>query len=490
MVKTKNRRRNRFRPQVEVLEERELLATYIWTGQLSGDWHSAPNWSADGAPAQTPPGASDDVWIDLHDGGLFGRPDPYITNSTSVRTMHSMNGATSPENKPRIYFKTQGASLTMTAGVSTWDGQILPWYYIGGTRTYGVLNITGRTTLNFVGGRIEVDSISITGSEPIFGANFNVMRAASYLWTRLINVGDESNAAFMRIGGISVHTALTQNVQFSGHVTVERLANLNFGYTSGSNSYGLAFIPDVPDDDLPPAPFAGIAVAGGTLTVSTDQAGTNYFYSEPQIAVGMTTGLIELNPNAQFEIGPPENMATGSNHWLVNYGGIVLLHEGSLLRLSADGYRQESGTFKVIGNGTSYVSFMNPINGRMSIRTGFVTIGADGDWARLDVLNGSVYFEDTSAGTPTKELQVYVNGANPGQSSRLNVVNGILELGHSPETWFRVVTTGGVPPGGSLYTVLSTSNGAIMGAFDENLIFWNDVPYTFTQTGSSITLTK
>jgi hypothetical protein len=49
-----------WRPFVEVLEPRRLLAAISWVSTTSGSWDVASNWSTDAVP-----GAGDDVVIDV-----------------------------------------------------------------------------------------------------------------------------------------------------------------------------------------------------------------------------------------------------------------------------------------------------------------------------------------------------------------------------------------------------------------------------------------
>src|SRR5713101_6679806 len=59
--------RRRFRPAVEVLEGRLLLATFVWVGNNMGEtqwWSNKDDWQVGGVKATSPPGTADDVVLD------------------------------------------------------------------------------------------------------------------------------------------------------------------------------------------------------------------------------------------------------------------------------------------------------------------------------------------------------------------------------------------------------------------------------------------
>src|SRR5208337_1959992 len=55
-----------LRPQCEVMENRTLLATMIWTNSAGGDWDVASNWVNSANPSdQHVPTSSDDAQINI-----------------------------------------------------------------------------------------------------------------------------------------------------------------------------------------------------------------------------------------------------------------------------------------------------------------------------------------------------------------------------------------------------------------------------------------
>jgi hypothetical protein len=67
------RKKNSFRPAIEVLERREVPASYIWTGVAGGVWNDPTQWNY--GAMSTPPGHTDDV---VFDGGYSNQNCDYL----------------------------------------------------------------------------------------------------------------------------------------------------------------------------------------------------------------------------------------------------------------------------------------------------------------------------------------------------------------------------------------------------------------------------
>jgi RHS repeat-associated protein len=115
----------RFRPRLEVLEDRTLLSTVSWSNPLGGDWNVASNWSAGRLP-----GATDDVVINTAVSGP-------ITYSTGTSTIHSLADTTAS-------LIISGGSLSLTATSSDAKDFTVSGGTLAGS---GNLTVTGMTTL-------------------------------------------------------------------------------------------------------------------------------------------------------------------------------------------------------------------------------------------------------------------------------------------------------------------------------------------------------
>src|SRR5262249_40773698 len=79
----------RFRPSVQVLEDRILPATIRWTGGLTSDWHGPlTNWTVGGTGEHRLPISSDDVIIDLN-GATVSHSS---IDSDTVNSLTTSNG--------------------------------------------------------------------------------------------------------------------------------------------------------------------------------------------------------------------------------------------------------------------------------------------------------------------------------------------------------------------------------------------------------------
>src|SRR5262249_18378344 len=75
---------NRFRPRIEVLEERSTPAVVNWTNPAGGTWETPGNWSSGSLP-----GPADDVVIGTLNSGAV------ITHASDVTTIHSLSSTIS-----------------------------------------------------------------------------------------------------------------------------------------------------------------------------------------------------------------------------------------------------------------------------------------------------------------------------------------------------------------------------------------------------------
>jgi len=91
----------RFRPRLEALEDRTLLAASItWTSTVSGDWSNAANWT-DSSSVHRLPKSTDDV--------LINQPGVTVTHSTGTDAVHSLTANDA--------FVLSGGTLTVAAAL-------------------------------------------------------------------------------------------------------------------------------------------------------------------------------------------------------------------------------------------------------------------------------------------------------------------------------------------------------------------------------------
>ena len=139
--KTRTVRRRSFRPHAELMEDRTLLATMIWTNAAGGDWDTASNWVNAADPSdQHVPTACDDAAIDLPDITItHDSPDADAVNCLKITaadtTLDIANGSLALAVNSSIAgnLTIQNADLS-TAGTLTVGGATT---WIGGTISGG-----------------------------------------------------------------------------------------------------------------------------------------------------------------------------------------------------------------------------------------------------------------------------------------------------------------------------------------------------------------
>ena len=112
-------KRTGYRPRVESLEDRTLLATIRWINPAGGSWHEAGNWDLGRVP-----GTGDDVVIDAP--GKYAVD--YSASFTSVQSLTS----------ERAVFLTGGRLTVLNEVRATGSLQIQGGWLVGGTIVAGV----------------------------------------------------------------------------------------------------------------------------------------------------------------------------------------------------------------------------------------------------------------------------------------------------------------------------------------------------------------
>jgi T5SS/PEP-CTERM-associated repeat protein len=122
--------------QVQGLEERAMLAAYVWNGNLDSNWATAGNWAVDGNPAATQPNANDDAEFSKAGGYqvlIAGNP----SNQYTVGQLN-VTGASSPT------FDLRGQTLTIgNPGFAVDGASTEPQVTVKDTKGNGLLATDG-----------------------------------------------------------------------------------------------------------------------------------------------------------------------------------------------------------------------------------------------------------------------------------------------------------------------------------------------------------
>ncbi len=179
------RRKSRrgFRPAVNRLEERTLLAKVTWIDPASGDWDTASNWSTGAVP-----GPSDDVviatsGITVTHSGSDGDAIGSLTISASDATLSLSNGSLAITVSSSI-----SGGLTISGGTLSTSATLT----IGGATNWGAGTITGHGTVICDGGLtlLGTGDSGHPAIEDLDGATLDNAAAASTTDGSLLSLND------------------------------------------------------------------------------------------------------------------------------------------------------------------------------------------------------------------------------------------------------------------------------------------------------------
>jgi fibronectin-binding autotransporter adhesin len=222
------RRRSKYRPALECVEDRTLLSSVSWIGG-SGDWDTASHWSTGVVP-----GPGDDVTIDVSSG---------ITVTHSLADTDSINNLTvsaadtlsiSAGSLSITAASTIGGRLDLTGGTLTGTGTIT----VAGAMTWSNATISGDSTLNAKGG------LTISGAstnELLDARTLNIGGTATWSGTNNITLSDQ---ATVNIESGVTFTAKNNQSILNGTGTGSRVDNAGTfakWATSGTTTIGLPF---------------------------------------------------------------------------------------------------------------------------------------------------------------------------------------------------------------------------------------------------------
>ena len=234
---TSKRRRPRVRPTspaMEILEDRQLLATVYWISSTSGDWNTKADWSSGNVP-----GPSDDAVINVTGA------TPTVTISTGNQSVHSI-AASDP-------LSITGGSLTVASNSTISDG----------------LSMTGGT-LEANGSGISLD---VTGTATVAGANLYAEGGANLTITGMTSYQQPDNYGTDLLASGSGSVLSLPNVQSIsfpngyGYTYVQALSGGDLELPALTQSIGdVVFQANSPASVLDLADLA--TVNGGTIDYS------------------------------------------------------------------------------------------------------------------------------------------------------------------------------------------------------------------------------
>ena len=509
-MKTKKKpNRKRFRPVLEQLERRELLAICIWTGLAgdAGNWNNSANWTGGLIP-----GPADDVIIPGVD--TPAQAPPTVNVNATVRSL-STGPLTETSNVLQVTIEN-GVTLTVEGGTSYWgDGSdfgVGQYNAIRDILNGGTLHIK-EGTFNFADGWIDVGQLTVDGG--IFNMTGTALRVGAYQlipgasdpwqgkdvdvindgrvdyrignWNvdtievyqsgffRVLEQGSYINADAFRIGKDNTPGVL----EISSPNVVEAMEDRL--YTSRTNfyvgNYGVLNV-------MGNLHSGGILWYGSPPTetrgfISVDPLGTVYIFggtTQPDFEVEIwipihNRGLFSVQSGYGVEIGwAPYGLTNFYNYST----GTIHLNNSRLAVVNA---------VQNLGGWIEVVSGVGKIAGSLVMHGGTINIGTGDPYSSL-IVDASILFNTTYV----NNVKIRVDGAGPA--------NGVLASGTIDSTdrtlsvFYEVITLDGIPPIGAVHRIVYADT-----EYHGNTFFsWYPTSYAVTtvfsgETGGGLWLT-
>lgn len=409
--------------QCEPLEERQLLANFVWTGAVNSNWTDAGNWI--NQSTMTANGTPDDST----DIAIFDNASNTTVNVNMAQTVGGVlfsdfNGVSGVSN-----FTLSGQSITIVNGSlqqaatssntinAVIDGATGSITVSSGTLTIGTTNTyAGGTTQN--GGTIILSSTTSTFGTGTLTLNGGTLRSSANT-----TGGDRNIANEVIIGGNITLGSTTQTgvLRFSGGVTLtnDRTITTNsavvfngaiddggnhFGFTKAGGNVLVLGTANTFDGQ--------IIVTAGTLRVSADaQFGDTpgAFVADAIVVTGGTiefTSSFTMNANRGITIGSPTGTGTAS---LDVNSGVTLTYNGVISDngTGADNlHKVDTGTL-VLGGANTYSGATNVLAGTL-VATNAAAFGTLD--AGVYVWSGATLRFDASGGAMTVAESIYLGG--------------------------------------------------------------------------------
>jgi hypothetical protein len=165
-----------FRPLLNRLEDRTLLATMLWTNAAGGDWDVASNWvNATNHSDQQLPSATDDVVIEIAGAVVHTSESVTVNNLTLSGASLDLGGSLAVNGLLTLSpGEASTAPATTLAGSETVDA-------FGGMSISGNLQLTGVTLNNYAPATWDFNNVvNSTDINLYSGATFNNKAGASF----------------------------------------------------------------------------------------------------------------------------------------------------------------------------------------------------------------------------------------------------------------------------------------------------------------------
>lgn len=210
-----NREKPKFRPEIESLECRELLAVFVWEGgTIDRSWMNGGNWKVGGAIQSMPPGENDDVVLDRTDASNQ-HPNINADDNPKCRSIKV-------EDNLAVNLEIVG-SLTVNSTINAPDSYWNNWGTISGTGTLSIH--TGIKKIEFFQGDFTLSKFYLSG---------NLVEVKAY--SNLLNWNSPDMVIGQNSSGDAKFVDLRFRINMTGPIGTSNTASITF---TGQNSDGL-----------------------------------------------------------------------------------------------------------------------------------------------------------------------------------------------------------------------------------------------------------
>jgi hypothetical protein len=349
-----------FRPHLERMENRTLLATMLWSNSEGGDWDTASNWVNSGNPSDHHvPTSSDDAEINVAGITVTHASD----DSDSVDSLSVAAGTTLSLSSGTLSIaaaSTISGNLTMTAGTLTCTG---------------TLSVAG--ALSWTGGTMSGNGTTIAEGGLTLGGS-----AAGATYVETLSGGTLENAGV----GTLASPDDSQGLYLDGGATLENLPGASFNVATDAQIF-----------------FGGNSSSNGTVINEGTFAKTG----------GTGTSSVDVTFNQ-----------TGAGNIEVQSGTLGLAGGGTISGTATTGINITSGAALSLGSGTLSLSSATGIAdaGILTLDGATVDVNASLSVAGsgvFDISSGTADFSDAataatlsmSGGTLTGPGDLTITGA-------------------------------------------------------------------------------
>jgi hypothetical protein len=351
------RKKNSFRPVIEILERREVPAgngPYIWTGVAGGAWNDPTQWNY--GAMSTPPGPTDDV---IFDGGYSNENCDYLL-SLSGFGVNMANSISMVNNYlGRLNLRQNDFAANIGSGGLTES--------CGGIEQFSGLDLNVNGNVAWSGGDMN--------SETGVAAAVNIQGAAALI-QGVPTVGSQLN---FRNGVVAVFNS-TDTIRFesSAGILVDAQSQVNWirgtllrapggtGIISNRGTFVVSNSTATVRSGFPVVNYGYFAVVNGRLSIDgTFAAGSGY---------SQNSGTTDLGANATIVTSTGNYSQSGGDFWTrgdalltVQAGGQAVFSGGTINLQHAD--QTQVATLRVPGGriqltGTvNWICKVNFVNG-------------------------------------------------------------------------------------------------------------------------------